>query len=575
MSRNFIVSSCMMIAVLTVSAPAFGQCQTSAGPDVIVGTVGQIQGSQQIANYTGSSGLDAFSMGTTSCNIGTSNVTWQQSPNPNHPVVGQNLFRLKSVNGSYRFEHVGMGWLKHTFTALTQNVCCTCSGQGGTVLGVGCSDPYTASRNGGQSSAGPKWQINATLGTNIQPIASPSFSGQVARRVEVLISDLEASTTVGAATKYFGECQYVTADDAAAGSKNNNASYRQMSVANVSGTDWNIGYFGSDPNVETHRQQPAIRAWGDNVAGVTYTNIVTPEVLNADPDLAVGLVILAAKATDLGGGQWHYEYAAQNLNSDRSVSSFSIPVGAGATVTNIGFHDIAYRDGDGESSVNRDDTDWPGVRNTNDVTWTCTQTFAQNSNANALRWGTLYNFRFDCNTAPDSGSATLGLFKPAASQPNSVAGTTVVPTASVPCDPPFVFQPPAQSAACGVAYSYAASASGTAPLTWTLANEPSGMTIDSNGQVSWPSPTLSGAPYVIGITASSNCGSSNDSKNLVLTVALGDVNGDGRVDIDDTDALVNILLDISTTGQCAADLNLDGAIDGLDIDKYLEMLGIQ
>jgi hypothetical protein len=35
----------------------------------------------------------------------------------------------------------------------------------------------------------------------------------------------------------------------------------------------------------------------------------------------------------------------------------------------------------------------------------------QNPNANAIRWGTLYNFRFDSNRPPQNVNATVGFFK--------------------------------------------------------------------------------------------------------------------------------------------------------------------
>ena len=44
------------------------------------------------------------------------------------------------------------------------------------------------------------------------------------------------------------------------------------------------------------------------------------------------------------------------------------------------------------------------------LTWT-SETFAQNPNANAIRWGTLYNFRFDSTTSPGASNATVGFFK--------------------------------------------------------------------------------------------------------------------------------------------------------------------
>lgn len=165
---------------------------------------------------------------------------------------------------------------------------------------------------------------------------------------------------------------------------------------------------------ERHHATRATRhsRWKDTDPTVTETDVkISGE----------GLVILSAKATDLGTGFYHYEYAVQNLNSDRSIGSFSIPVDSGATVQNIGFHDVDYHSGEPYSG-----TDWPGTFSAGQVSWATTP-FASNPNANAIRWGTMYNFRFDCNRVPTSGQATLGVFKPGA--PTTVTGTTVIPTA--------------------------------------------------------------------------------------------------------------------------------------------------
>ena len=114
--------------------------------------------------------------------------------------------------------------------------------------------------------------------------------------------------------------------------------------------------------------------------------------------MADGLFVTAAKATDLGGGLWRYEYAVQNLNSHRSAGSFSVPLPFGANVSNIGFHDVTYRNGDGVGNVDQTGTDWSGVVLAGTITWAA-QTPVQNPNANAIRWGTTYNFRFDANVA--------------------------------------------------------------------------------------------------------------------------------------------------------------------------------
>jgi len=42
-------------------------------------------------------------------------------------------------------------------------------------------------------------------------------------------------------------------------------------------------------------------------------------------------------------------------------------------------------------------TPWTPDQTANSLTWS-TETFAQNPNANAIRWGTLYNFRFDSDS---------------------------------------------------------------------------------------------------------------------------------------------------------------------------------
>jgi hypothetical protein len=398
-------------AILSLDAQAQTPCQGSTGPDVIVGDI------QDVANYASLNGIEALALGTYSCNQGTQTVSWISNNNL-HPVIGGNLYKYKVVNGSGRFEHLGMSWLKHGFFALSNNLCCTgCQSTSGSALGVRCADPYTAARNGSQSGAGPKWQVNASTGVFTYPPANPTFTGSVARRLQVKISDLEVSS---AAVRYFGEAQYVTQDDAAAGNDNNNASYRELTVTG-SGTAWT---FSLTAGQTTQREKPAILAWQAVDPTVQITNIDTD-----------GRLILGWKVTEITPGTWHYEYALQNLNSDRSVQQFALPVG-GAMLSNIGFHDVDYHSGDGIGNVTTAATDWAVSNVAGTLAW-ASETFAVNQNANALRWGTLYNFRFDANTPPTSGSITLTPFRAG----NNLVVTAQVPTASaggpitLVCDP--------------------------------------------------------------------------------------------------------------------------------------------
>ncbi len=227
-------------------------------------------------------------------------------------------------------------------------------------------------------------------------------------------ADLEITNGGPAATlRYFCQYQYITPDDAAAHNQNNNASTREINVG-FPGGFWNL-YFGS--NV-TQQEIPAIRLWKTIDTGVVETDIETPE-----DDGFPGLVILAAKATDLGNGFWHYEYAVNNLNSDRSIGTFGVPCGIYTTVQNIGFRDVPYRGGDGIGGVNYNGTDWLGIISNGVVSWATTP-FAANNNANAIRWGTLYNFRFDANVPPSNGNVTLQEFKVV----TDVVAATIIPS---------------------------------------------------------------------------------------------------------------------------------------------------
>ena len=374
-----------------------GGCTNPAtGADVIVGDL------NGITKYNANNGVSAYAIGTTSCNVGDAELLWIASTNQ-HPVIGQNIYRYEDG----RFEQMGLSWLKHGFTALQQGLCCTCQSSGtGSRLGIGCSDPYGSSLNGSQSGLGPRFEVNPSTGAFNYPFTAQGQSGNsIYKRIQVANADVNPATHPNAV--FYGEGHYIAPDDSASGNQANNASYRRINVGsgNLS-SGWNMNWNGA-----TVREEPAIRAWATHDPSVITTDVMVPND---------GLLILASNATDNGDGTWHYEYAVHNLYSDRSCGAFSVPVPAGANVTNVGFHDVPYHSGEPYSS-----TDWTPSVSSGMVSWS-TQTFSQNANANAIRWGTLYNFRFDCDVAPvNNGSATLGLFKPGNAP--SVAGAAWVP----------------------------------------------------------------------------------------------------------------------------------------------------
>ena len=111
----------LMGLALVIPTSVFAQCDPGngtggTGPDVVVGEITTPN------SYGSAGGFYAYSIGTTSCNIGTAELDWIAST-PEHPVISQNIFRLHDG----RFEHIGVSWLKHGFTALQGNTCgCGC-----------------------------------------------------------------------------------------------------------------------------------------------------------------------------------------------------------------------------------------------------------------------------------------------------------------------------------------------------------------------------------------------------------------------------------------------------------------
>lgn len=381
----------------------------SPGPDVVVyGLTGPYN-----PTTTAVGGKRAYSFGTVSLNQGDEDLEWFASVNQ-HPVIGQNLYRLKTDTSrpGGRFEQIGMSWLKHGFQALDQNAAgCGCTFEPGHAwgdwLGQGCTDPYSATLNADRSFLGPRYQVNAATGAYPYPYDDSGFKGDsIARRLQVADADMDPAANSGA--RYFGEGQYVTPDDAAAGNAFNNASFREVVVSDAATRS--ISYAATGPFATTQVGLPALAAWP----------LLDPSVVMEVVDIfADGRLHLAAKVHDNGDGTWRYEYAIHNLNSHRSVQRVEVPVPPGSTVAAAGFHDVDYHSG--EPYTNNDwtiDADAPNGH----VAW-FGETQAFNPNANALRWGTTYNFWFDADQPPGQGSVALTLFRaPAVGDP---AGFTV------------------------------------------------------------------------------------------------------------------------------------------------------
>ncbi|HEV2843107.1 MAG TPA: DUF11 domain-containing protein [Chthoniobacterales bacterium] len=413
--------------------PAVG---TRPGPDVIVGVL------SGLAQF-GSSGTQVgLAVGTDACNPGVVDLDWFANPSNNHPVIPQNLYRMSSgATNDERFEQIGQSSVKHAFTAASSNTCgFGCNGVGGTRLGSGCSDLYSAGLNAGPSLGSRAW-INPFTGEfprNDSPTPNNSHGAHThtgtSHRILVEINDL--NTTLNSGATYWAEGQYVTPHEyvwcqthPGECNMNNNVSYRRY---NVTGTT--SFTFQTVTGHATVQEAAAIRAW----TGATINQI--------EPAPGVdGIGLVGCKVTNPSAGIWHYEYAVYNQNIDRAIQSFSVPLGPGITVSNIGFHAPPQHPGwaaDGTvGDAGYSSTPWTSVQDAAALSWS-SETFAQNQNANAIRWGTLYNFRFDSNRPPQAANATIGFFKTGTpitigiQGPSPDGGATPTPTPATPTPTP-------------------------------------------------------------------------------------------------------------------------------------------
>jgi hypothetical protein len=336
------------------------------------------------------------------------------------------------ADNTERFEQIGQSWLKHTFFALEDDDCSIGCNTGGCSTGShlcpGCSDPYSADLNGEQSQIGSRAWVNPFTGNF--PSTANDHSGHnhdgVSHRVRVEVGDLDQTLNQGAT--YFAEAQYVAPSEytwcqakPTECNMSNTVSHRQYSVSGTTN-------FTFSPIGDTARMQPAIWAW----TGATV-NRLEPDPSND------GFWYMVYKVTNPSAGVWHYEYALYNMNLDRAIQSFSVPLGVGVNISNIGFHappqEPGWANDDTFNNQGYSSTPWTATQTSASITWN-SETFAQNQNANAIRWGTLYNFRFDADQPPQSASATVGYFKTgspmmvAIQAPAGVGTPTPTPTAT-------------------------------------------------------------------------------------------------------------------------------------------------
>jgi hypothetical protein len=409
MTSNKILLSALLLTT--------GASLASAQGDMTVHRMGFNPGnnSNGFTSYGVNSGIAAYSVASQSCNIGNVNLIWTSGNGQTHPVISQNVFRLKGR----RFEHLGQSWLKHGFCALCESGCGP-RGQSGCAsqLRVGCADTYSSSLNDGKS-GGPKFTVLPTSGDHLHPDPTPTGNSVIRGRLQCQVSDVDPSQNAGA--DYWVEGMYVHYEDHQNGFSHNNATWRKIQFAN------NSSFTMQSASTVNHSGEVALYGWQAEDSNVAITEISN---LNEGGSGVHGYYQVALRVWDNGDGTWDYTYVVNNQNSTQGADSFSVPASSGLTLTNTWFNDVDYHSGEPQ-----DGTDWTMTQNAGSITWDCPQTYAQNANANAINWCTSYSFGFTADAGPAAGVGELSMFEPGVGNvlsfpldgPGDIGGTVSTP----------------------------------------------------------------------------------------------------------------------------------------------------
>jgi hypothetical protein len=344
-------------------------------------------------------------------NGGSTAVAWYEKfsgtyppyNNDQHPFLIWNTYR---VDADGRIKQIGVSGVKHAFYTVNWN--CGCSG--GHVIWPTCEDTYSNYNNDSSTDLGPRGEIipytaqwgrcGSVYDRNCDGVEDGNGGAQdlYEFRMNIVESELEPPLSTGA--HYYHEYWYIARDDDAI---YNSMGWREVSFAK-NGANWSVGLVGDNPNGADFHLGPVLDLWIDPnspPAGSANQELSTP----------LGRARIAVKVTDLGNGQWRYEYAVENFDyahaeinamhpnepnlalvSDHGFARFSVPVGPGVTASALRFDDVDT------NAAN----DWTATIADNHVTWTAT-------NNNSLDWGTMYHFEFVADAPPASTNAAVEL----------------------------------------------------------------------------------------------------------------------------------------------------------------------
>jgi hypothetical protein len=331
-----------------------------------------------------------------------------------HPNLIWNLYRIDQQG---RIEQIGRSGVKHAFLTTNQGASCDNS-NGSHVLGVKCSDTYGTGNNDSNTSLGPRSEIipskvlwgrcGSIYDPNCDRTADAPGNTSYDQRLITRESQIAAAANPGAI--YYFESWYLVREDI---NIYNTMAVRPVTFSFAGTGPWSIA------NGSPLRLGPAINRWVDpaSTAATERNNELASDE---------GHTRIAVKTTDLGGGQWRYDYAVMNFDFARAsvtgtpsylddtdpaqrfhvvhnfgYDRFRVPLPAGVVTSSVSF-----ADGDLVTT-----NDWTVNVGANDISWSAPVNPTPPSGVpavlNPLNWGTMFRFSFVANAAPSGNNVSL------------------------------------------------------------------------------------------------------------------------------------------------------------------------
>lgn len=356
----------------------------------------------------------------------------QPYSNDQHPYLIWNLYRIDAQG---RIEQIGRSGVKHAF--LTINTTCDDNPSDGHILGRGCGDTYGTGNNDSIGDLGPRSElVPATAqwgrcgsvydadcnGSRDSQSPCSNVGGSTcsswAFRLQTLESMIDPAVNAGAT--YFAESWYIAREDI---NILNTMQSRPLSFS-WTGSAW------SSSNSTPLRLGPAMSRW-------VAPDTTNPNERSQDIATEEGSLRVAMRVSDLGGGQFRYDYAVMNFDFARAVTQGAEP--NLRVLRNNGFNQFSvpfpleaefsapeFADGDGDAG-----TDWSLTREGGALVWRAAGTAT--APVNPLNWGTLFRFSIVTSEAPQTGQVSIGIAE--AGMPSSISANMLVPgSTSMPDD---------------------------------------------------------------------------------------------------------------------------------------------